>query len=234
MNTFKWAFIFPIFALLWTGGCSGKPTRQEITEVHELPEARRVMPSVLSTAQRFGVLEAIQEGMGGALPPAPAMTAPTDPAGQPAREPSAIRWEAPESWEQTGERPMRLATYLPEGTGSVECVVSILAGEAGGVLPNLNRWRRQLGLPPLGEADKDSLASMEVLNSTAVYMECIGVPPGTGESGDTEYMLLGVVCPLSGYTLFVKMTGPTEEVAREKDRFLAFLESLHFEETLEP
>lgn len=234
MNTFKWTFIFPIFTLLWTGGCSGKATRQEITEVHELPEVRRVTPSVLSTAQRFGLPQAMKEGMEEALLPAPSRTAPGDPAGQPSGEPSAIRWEAPESWEQAGERPMRLATYLPEGTSRVECVVSILAGEAGGVLPNLNRWRGQLGLPPLGEADMDSLATMEVLTSTAVYMECSGVPPGTGESGDTEYMLLGVVCPLSGYTLFLKMTGPTEEVAREKDRFLAFVESLYFEETLEP
>jgi hypothetical protein len=38
--------------------------------------------------------------------------------------------------------------------------------------------------------------------------------------------LLGVVCPVEGALLTVKMTGPKDVIENEKDRFLAFCRSL--------
>jgi hypothetical protein len=37
---------------------------------------------------------------------------------------------------------------------------------------------------------------------------------------------LGVICPLDGSMLFVKMTGPEPEVTAAKDSFVTFCQSL--------
>ncbi len=125
---------------------------------------------------------------------------------------------------------MRLATYVPDGALDTECVATVLTGEAGGVFPNLNRWRGQLGLPALTDEESAALVLLDLLGSQAVYMECTGAPVGPAStSGD--YMLLGLVCPLPAYTVFVKMTGPAEEISEEKEHFMAFVKSLHFEES---
>jgi hypothetical protein len=51
---------------------------------------------------------------------------------------------------------MRLATYIaPDPAGPVEIAVTRFGGRVGGELANINRWRGQLGLPPIGEDELD-------------------------------------------------------------------------------
>jgi hypothetical protein len=57
-------------------------------------------------------------------------------------------------------------------------------------------------------------------------VEAAGLYTGMGEVSEAGSMLLGVVCPLGGETLFVKMVGPQQAVLGEKDRFVAFCRSL--------
>jgi hypothetical protein len=77
-----------------------------------------------------------------AMPPAPA--APLPPAAG-----SAAAWPTPEGWTlDPTPRPMRLATFRAgEGEASVDVVLSEFPGDTGGTLPNVNRWRAQVGLP---------------------------------------------------------------------------------------
>ena len=64
-------------------------------------------------------------------------------------------WTVPAGWTEDPEpRPMRLTTYLaPAPGGPVEVAVTRFGGRVGGELANINRWRGQMGMPPIGEAD---------------------------------------------------------------------------------
>ncbi len=64
-------------------------------------------------------------------------------------------WTVPAEWaEDTAPRQMRLATYMvPDPAGDVEVAMSRFGGRVGGELANINRWRGQMGLPPIGEGE---------------------------------------------------------------------------------
>ena len=81
---------------------------------------------------------------------------------QSASAPAADRdtpWVVPDGWElDPGERPMRVATYLaPVEGGTVEVAITRFPGTVGGELANLNRWRGQMGLAPVGEAELEGV-----------------------------------------------------------------------------
>src|SRR5262245_52740927 len=62
-----------------------------------------------------------------------------------------LRWTTPKGWTERAGDGMRAATLVPPGRGRAEVTVVALPGEVGGELANVNRWRGQLGLPPLEE-----------------------------------------------------------------------------------
>ncbi len=94
---------------------------------------------------------------GAASPDALAATAAT--------APGADRpWTVPAGWvEDPMPRQMRLATYVvpatPDSEGSValaEVAVTRFGGRVGGDLANINRWRGQMGVGPIAEAELES------------------------------------------------------------------------------
>ncbi len=84
----------------------------------------------------------------------PSSSSSTPPAAAQAPAPEApIAWWVPQNWERVpGEKPMRVATFR-RGVANEEIVVSQFPGDVGGVLANVNRWRQQVGLPPITEAE---------------------------------------------------------------------------------
>jgi hypothetical protein len=136
------------------------------------------------------------------------------------------RWTVPAGWERRPARPMRVVTFGPAERPDTECYVTELMGAAGGVEGNINRWRQQMGQPPLDAAALDALPTLRVAGREARLVEARGTFTGMGGGTTADAALLGVVCPLEESVLFVKMTGPLDVVARERDRFLSFCESL--------
>ena len=137
-----------------------------------------------------------------------------------------LSWEAPHAWVQGSERAMRLVTYQTAPNKKTECYISVFPGNAGGVVQNVNRWRHQMGLSELDPEAVEELPVLEILGEKATFIEIKG--NYTGMSGPTQsaFMMLGVVCPLSDQTLFVKMIGPIAEVINERENFLSFCRSL--------
>lgn len=134
-----------------------------------------------------------------------------------ARVSRQFAWTAPDGWEQAPDKPMREVTY---NVGeNAEVYVSVLGGPAGGALANINRWRGQLGVDePLTNADVAALPTIDIMGQACPLVEVT--------SPDGDQALLGTVCALAERTVFVKMTGPADTVAAQKDRFVAFSESL--------
>lgn len=62
-----------------------------------------------------------------------------------------ISWVLPVGWTQREASGMRYATLVP--AAGPEVSVTRLGGGGGGMLANVNRWRGQVFLPPLTEAE---------------------------------------------------------------------------------
>lgn len=131
-------------------------------------------------------------------------------------DPAALKWTPPAGWTQGPAKQMRLVTFLPEGQSGVECAVTVLANDGGGLEANINRWRGQLNLAPLDKAAIAALPTVPVLGRAAVLAEIDG-----GKVG-----MYALMCELGSHAVFVKMTGPMEGLRAERERFLAFCRSL--------
>ncbi|MEW6742404.1 MAG: hypothetical protein AB1486_06565 [Planctomycetota bacterium] len=141
-------------------------------------------------------------------------------------DPSSLRWKAPASWVKRPERAMRSVTYAPAAESESECYVAVLGGAGGGREANINRWRQQMGAPPLSDTEIEALPTIDVLGSRATLVEVTGTYAGMGGEAKGQYMMLGVVCVLPSYSVFVKMIGPETEVKAERSNFIAFCQSL--------
>lgn len=74
---------------------------------------------------------------------------------------------------------MRLATYIaPHADAPVEVAVTRFGGRVGGVLANINRWRGQMGLPPIGEGDLSEAIVRFSAPGYAGYEARIDTPTG--------------------------------------------------------
>ena len=153
-------------------------------------------------------------GMAGAeLPPPPRPTG----AG-------AMKWTLPKGWTEGGAKPMRFATFLPPGGAGAELSVVVLPGAAGGELANVNRWRGQIGLPPLEE--KALVAARKTVKAKAGP---VSVYDFTSEGQMRSRMITGLLATPDGNTWFLKLTGEAGAVGKAQPDFTKFLESLHLD-----
>ena len=62
---------------------------------------------------------------------------------------SSFKWRNPKSWIPSSGSSMRLASFdVPYNGGIGDFSLIQLTGDGGGIVPNINRWRVQLGLEP--------------------------------------------------------------------------------------
>jgi len=119
-----------------------------------------------------------------------------------------------------------MVTLLSGADQSVECYIAELGGLGGGVAANLNRWRRQVGADPLSEAALADLPGITVLGQSVPLLDVEGTFQGMSGAARADSRLLGTVVPAEGRTFFIKMVGPSAEVAAQREAFVAFCESL--------
>lgn len=127
-------------------------------------------------------------------------------------------WTVPSQWRQVAAGQMQVARFaVPDREGSkAEVFVSVFPNDTGGTLANVNRWRRQLGLPEVGESDLPSLISpLDPATPGAILVEMV----------NDSKKLLGAVVPRNGEYWFYKLMGDTKAVSPEKDSFVAFAKS---------
>jgi hypothetical protein len=132
-----------------------------------------------------------------------------------------LTWSAPSHWVAKPGSPMRKGSFAIKGDGG-EADLSITAfpGAVGGDLANLNRWREQVKLPPVSQAEFE--ASAQRLERNGLRMTVVDLA-GTG-AGATR--ILGAMIPYGSATWFVKLMGPEALVAKEKTAFMSFLDTV--------
>jgi hypothetical protein len=136
----------------------------------------------------------------------------------------ALRWRLPRGWKEAqGGGPMRYATLTAPVQGKVDVSVVLLQGPAGGELANVNRWRNQIGLPPLGE---DALPTARKTQRTkagdvALY--------DFVSEGTVKTRTVAGFTVVAGNTWFLKMTGDAGAVESARPAFLELIGSLYLD-----
>lgn len=131
-----------------------------------------------------------------------------------------LTWNVPAGWETGAERPMRLVTFTPTAATNSECYITVLSGSGGGLLGNINRWRKQMGKSDLDHSSLEALPSISVLGRPAKLIELRGAFTGMSGTTQSDHMMLGVVSELPNRSLFIKMTGPESEMQSQRDNFI--------------
>ena len=135
-------------------------------------------------------------------------------------------WDVPAGWQETPAGQMSLARFeIGGGEGKAEVTVSAFPGAAGGLLANVNRWRGQLGLPPVTQDEAEKLVgSLDVLGGKAMLVDMNGQNPKTGK----KVRLISAMVPREGLTWFYKLMGDEAITEREKAAFIKFVQSARY------
>jgi hypothetical protein len=121
----------------------------------------------------------------------------------------------PEGWTAAPPKAFGLAAFVV-GDGNEKAEITV-SSAGGGLLANVNRWRGQVGLPPVTE---DGLAAIvaktETLGVKGDMVELVG-PKGT---------IFGIAATSGGNQYFIKLTGDNDTAQAQKANFEAFVKSL--------
>ncbi len=114
---------------------------------------------------------------------------------------SEISWSLPEGWEQIEGSGMRFATLKGPTPGGqpLEISVTVFGGAAGGMLPNINRWRGQVSLPPITDADLPTASEALDLSGRPATLVNLTSP-------DNAMAIYGLIIPDADRTWFLKLT----------------------------
>jgi hypothetical protein len=132
---------------------------------------------------------------------------------------SNTTWTLPKGWTNKPASGMRVGSFSgPCSDGSpVDVSVIPLSGAAGGELSNVNRWRDQLGLPPIDESNFKSNTRTVKANGRSYILVHF---TNSGKA------VMGAFTVAGGQTWFFKMTGSEKAVTENKTAFETFLNSV--------
>lgn len=133
---------------------------------------------------------------------------------------SKIKWTKPETWSEVPPSAMRYASFAA-GTNEDKVDVSIVtfSGEGGGDADNVNRWRQQIGLPPMTPADVAT--QIEPLKTDSAAFSIVDMASANART-------LAAWTRREGQVWFFKATGPSGAVEKEKPNFVKFVQSVRF------
>lgn len=155
---------------------------------------------------------------GGGLPPAGPL--------KPSAAPAQIKYETPDGWKPGRSGGMRKAAFNISADGeSGEVTIIDLPGPQNPLLLNVNRWRGQVGLKEISEAElpKES-ETLKAGDLDATYVKLIGP-----ESAQPRPAILGAIIYRDNLAWFIKYTGSAKLAEQEAARFKQFVESIRFQ-----
>jgi hypothetical protein len=137
-------------------------------------------------------------------------------------------WEVPSGWKEVPGGQFLVAKFMLAGgatNAQASVNVSMSSGDGGGLLANFNRWRSQLGLGPVTEADlAKEVQPLDLPGGKASVADIAGRDAKNGQ----QVRLMAVIIPRTGQTWFYKLMGNAQVVQQEKDSFLKFVQSVKY------
>lgn len=132
-------------------------------------------------------------------------------------------WEQPEHWTP---QPSRSAIVYATFSAGPDAMITVtpLRGGGGELLLNINMWRSMLELPPLAEADPRQVQAIDVAGRSGRLVDAV-----TPDDPATSHRTLVGIVPDDDRTWYMRLSGTTEAVLRERELFMQFIESVRFE-----
>lgn len=148
------------------------------------------------------------------LPVMGAMAAPAAAAASP------LTWTTPKDWREKPASAMRLGQFAVPGPGGATAELSVTAfpGDVGGELANVNRWRGEVGLTPVAQAD--------------VVSEPASIGPERGKLYEFDGAAQSTLVAWEfkdGTSYFFKLRGDKAAVSGAKPAMIEFLKSVKFQ-----
>lgn len=136
-------------------------------------------------------------------------------------------WTVPAGWQEVAAGQFLVAKFAIAGDGGAQAAVNISmsGGEGGGLISNVNRWRKQLGLNDLS-ADEiiKAVTSVETSAGKAMFVEMSGTDAKSGQPA----RVVGALVPQAGQTWFYKLMGDPKVVESQKAAFTTFVQSAKY------
>jgi len=127
---------------------------------------------------------------------------------------SMFQFERPPEWRENPQ-PDKGRIFEFQADGAL-ISFTIMGGESGGLAANIDRWRTQAGLDPLGEAGiSRSATPMKFVGSDAWLVEAIG----------KDRAILGVIALNPQFSMFLKMDGSPSAVTAQRSTFTRVAQS---------
>lgn len=131
------------------------------------------------------------------------------------------QWTVPANWQAGMPSSVRVASFVVKGAEGKLADIAITAfpGDVGGQLANVNRWRGQIGLAPVAQAEADKLTTKLDVNGIAATVVDL--------AGEKQRMIVATI-PHGDNSWFFKMTGDAALLEAQKPAFLDFVKSVKF------
>jgi hypothetical protein len=155
-----------------------------------------------------------------ALPPGHPAIAPDASSGSISHE-GQPGWQVPPDWQETSGGQFLIAKFLLKGAGDGRAAVNVSRsnGDGGGLAANVNRWRGQIGLAPVGEVSA-SHVTISGVDAALVDLN------GTNAQTALPVRLIGVIVGQDDHTWFYKLMGDPTVVGNQKDAFVKFVQGV--------
>ena len=195
--------LFPAAPLLWllVAGCD-----RDGVKVYQAATNDAATPLPPPTA-------AAPAAMPGAMPSD--VLPPPDHSGLP-----SLKYSLPDGWKEKKLSAMRVASFeISDGAKTADVSVIPMGGMAGGDFANVNRWRGQVGLPPMTE---------EEVQKSAEPISVAGQPANLFDVAGGAQRIVVAVLHQNDTAWFFKMDGDADLVEKQKPAFVSFLKSFEF------
>jgi hypothetical protein len=128
------------------------------------------------------------------------------------------RWNAPSDWKELPAGEMQIAKFaVPAREGAkAEVFVSVFSSDTGGTLANVNRWRRQIGLRDISDAELPPLiVPLDPKLPGAILVNMT----------NNNQQLVAAIVPRGSQWFFYKLMGGAAAVTAQREAFVQFAAS---------
>jgi hypothetical protein len=148
---------------------------------------------------------------------------------RPAAMPRVMGWDLPEGWQRkSGGGGIRFATLTAgEGENAIEVSIIMLTGTAGGVGPNINRWRTQVGLDEVSDSEATSSATAIKARGTNGFLVDLTGPTDEEKEREASRMLAAIF-PADDSAWFIKTTAAVSIIEKYESAFVELCQSVRF------
>jgi len=186
-------------------------------QIH-LPEITAAeLPTMTKSIDVNGIHATLVDMTGASGSPRPRATSPA-----PLAAAKPLTYDVPPGWTELPVQPggFRVAAFrVTQGSHSADITVIPFPGPAGGLVLNVNRWRKELDLADATEEQiKKDAKSLDAGDVPGTYVDLAGKGERT----------LGVILPKGDKTWFIKFRGPAQLVGQQQAAFEAFVRSVRF------